>query len=293
MVRKLEYLIIIGFSRSGTTSLYNYLADHPEINVGKRKELNFFNSIKLNPFVNTAELRAQYDLEFIHHNGVKIDATPAYISSRSNLELLSSVLRSTEYRVVILVRDRYDRINSWINYARMKGIIKSSDKIEDLLLNRNHRVSEEALSLFRQQHMLNYYANVVEMIQSVIPMENIIIIRNRDLNGNPRSTLTRLAIKLGLLSDFYSNYNFKSYNESKGNRLFGIFLGLKKRLRKVYSPKYMRFFARYFKKIASPNLRNIDKFKQSSTLKIKYNEKFKLDEFELVTKFNKLFLDEN
>ena len=37
------YFVVVGASRSGTTSLWHYLRQHPDIYVPKKKELNFFN----------------------------------------------------------------------------------------------------------------------------------------------------------------------------------------------------------------------------------------------------------
>ena len=43
--------LIVGFQKAGTTSVYRYLEQHPEVFVSPIKELNFFSSIVEHPVI--------------------------------------------------------------------------------------------------------------------------------------------------------------------------------------------------------------------------------------------------
>ncbi len=45
----LPNFLVVGFQKAGTTSVYHYLAQHPDVFVSPRKELNFFSSIVEQP----------------------------------------------------------------------------------------------------------------------------------------------------------------------------------------------------------------------------------------------------
>lgn len=295
MVKQMKYVFVIGFSRSGTTALYNYLADHPEISTANRKELNFFNRINTDLPLSIGELRCLFDSKFSDSSGVKIDATPDYISNRNGLKLISAMFKQTEYRVVILVRNRYDRIKSWFKYARMKGLIQHGDKLEDIICNKIEHVSENALKLYDQQHALNFYASIIEEVKSLIPEDNIIIIKNGELNDNPTRVLLSLAERIEIGPEFFATYRFKAFNMSKVSDGIGFrfWLDAKRWLRKHYSPRFIRAIARKTKRIINPDLKKKDTTKLTDPVESLYNSYFVQDEITLNRKFSKYFINEN
>ena len=295
MARQLEYLCIIGFSRAGTTSMFNYLSDHPEVAVANRKELNFFNSdLVYNDSLNkTNDLKSEYSALFGEKNGVKLDATPAYIDSLESISALESTLKLTNYKVIIILRDRFERLNSWFSYARMKGLIEASDSLKDILEKKTDNVSEAAMELFNKQNYLNNYSKVLKKLGDIIPLDNIIIIRNEDLYKNPQQVLLKVAQKTFLSEDFFIGYNYKRYNRSSRefSRIYKKWIIAKRSLRNVFSPWYFRWFARKVKLMVNPRIKKgMDKNHYNLKLALHYNKAFEKDENELKRLFDHLIL---
>ena len=76
-MRKLDF-IVIGAQKSGTTSLHEYLSRHPEIGVGTKKELHYFDKDKyFKKGINYSDYHEFFDFK----EGKKVygETTPSYI----------------------------------------------------------------------------------------------------------------------------------------------------------------------------------------------------------------------
>jgi hypothetical protein len=104
----LPNLIVIGGLKCGTTSLHHYLNLHPEIQMSRPKELNFF----------VAELnwrlgREWYASHFRPESPVRGESSPHY-TNRPRFQGVAARMKSVvpETRVIYMVRDPIDRMLS-------------------------------------------------------------------------------------------------------------------------------------------------------------------------------------
>jgi hypothetical protein len=104
----LPNLVVIGGLKCGTTSLHHYLNLHPEIEMSRPKELNFF----------VAELnwplgREWYAAHFSGRARVRGESSPHY-TNRPRFEGVAERMRSTlsDARLIYMVRDPIDRMLS-------------------------------------------------------------------------------------------------------------------------------------------------------------------------------------
>jgi hypothetical protein len=104
----LPNLVVIGGLKCGTTSLHHYLNLHPEVEMSRPKELNFF----------VAELNwplgpEWYASHFSGHLPVRGESSPHY-TNRPRFEGVAERMRSVlgEARLVYMVRDPIDRMLS-------------------------------------------------------------------------------------------------------------------------------------------------------------------------------------
>src|SRR5215510_11544980 len=116
-------LVVAGFPRTGTTSIYRNLETHPGFTVPARKELNFF--------CRTNQTVASYNAHFNHHHDGQIclDVSPNYCLDRSVARRLRSTVPHA--RVVLLIREP----TSWIQslYTQMSSFTPNAPTFAQFL----------------------------------------------------------------------------------------------------------------------------------------------------------------
>jgi hypothetical protein len=109
--RNLPSLIIAGVNKGGTTSLFSYLSEHPEICASSVKETCFFLPLLYGDKAPSIE---EYEGYFAHYKGEKhvMEATPGYIYGGS--EIARTIDREIEnVRILIMLRNPIDRLISF------------------------------------------------------------------------------------------------------------------------------------------------------------------------------------
>ena len=117
MQNKVDFFVV-GAARSSTTSLYNYLIQHPEIYLPKIKELNYFSEVESkdlslydkpekNQFYHTKIIKSAktYDKLFkgANDNQIKGDISPSYMWDRNTAERIFN--HNPEAKIIISLRN--------------------------------------------------------------------------------------------------------------------------------------------------------------------------------------------
>jgi hypothetical protein len=113
---RLPNLIVIGVSKAGTSSLFEYLGRHPEVDLSDVKEVRYFTPLRhgqeLAPLVDYAQHFADCDQRYA------VEATPGYFYGGRKL---ASVMRSCHQpRVVVSLRDPISRCWSWYRFEKSR-----------------------------------------------------------------------------------------------------------------------------------------------------------------------------
>jgi len=205
-MNKVDFFIV-GAPKAGTTSLYYYLDQHPEINMSSIKEPNFFS----HKFINKQKLYYQTkNVERIedYHNLFKKPKEKLIYGEASVSYLFYDVAQSIkEYnpnaKIIIILRDPVSRSFSHYLMDYKLGFVKDS------FLNIVERRSKDDNSdLFYQQYIeLSKYFNQVERYYQVFDTKNILIINYKDFINDTKSSLFRVADFLGVDTEY--NFNFK------------------------------------------------------------------------------------
>lgn len=111
--------LIIGFQKAGTTSVYRYLGQHPEVFVSPTKELNYFSSIVEQPLIDlklTGGLTDRDAYEAVFAPGAEKraigEASPLYATDPA---VPAAIVRQIpEARIIALVRNPVER--AWSEY---------------------------------------------------------------------------------------------------------------------------------------------------------------------------------
>lgn len=118
MVSSLTHCIIIGAAKCGTTTLFDILAEHPEIAVPKVKELHYFN-VKRNDY-SSEEYFSNFRIDQLSR--ITLESTPAYL--RNYREVPERIVRfpySKKYKFIVLTRDPLERAYSHYLHMVRKG----------------------------------------------------------------------------------------------------------------------------------------------------------------------------
>ncbi len=145
--RPLPDFIIIGVQKGGTSSLFRYLAQHPDLSMAYRKQLHFFDR-----FWKKGEHWYQACFDFSGRNKMVGEATPYYffhphVPARMK-ELLPRV------KLILMLRNPVDRAYSHYKMKRAQGHEPEAD-FERALELEEERTAREWEKMLRQP---DYYS---------------------------------------------------------------------------------------------------------------------------------------
>ncbi|MEO1050649.1 MAG: sulfotransferase domain-containing protein [Bacteroidota bacterium] len=134
--------IVAGIQKGGTTSLYNYLCQHPRISPILQKEIHFFDR---NYNKGMGWYLGNFPLKFtIPSDNIVGEATPTYLYSKNAANRISEKLPNS--KIIIVLRNPVDRAYSDFNYGVKLGFHKSykgfRDRINKELEWLNDNISE-------------------------------------------------------------------------------------------------------------------------------------------------------
>jgi len=218
--------IIIGAVRSGTTSLYEYLENHPNVLPPIKKETAFFNyAYHENPKWYRMYFPSIYEKIDYHQSYEKFfisgEATPAYLIDPRVPSRISKIL--PDIKLIILLRNPIDRALSHFHHNVLTGIEKLSfeqsikserDRInssfekikkEQSSYNENSisyflrmlRFKPETYFKFSYLHTGHYFEHLKNWF-NVFSKEQLMIIKSEDFFDQPKMVFRQVQEFLGL-----------------------------------------------------------------------------------------------
>ncbi|QSE98448.1 sulfotransferase domain-containing protein [Fulvivirga lutea] len=243
--------MIIGAQKAGTTSLKNYLAEHPDIGVHITEELAYFQSEN--------EYSKGFDTSFkrsyLKQNAKVIVAKNAGLYER---ELYLSRLsgHNKDCKIVFIIRNPVDRAFSSYLMEKREGFIDfDSKKLVDIISSDDPYDK----NYFRKFLGLGLYSIHLQNILAHFPKENVHIFTFEELKSDAQQVCSKIFEILNIDPTIYINAN-KVYNKRKhirSKRLARILNRLKqeenplKRVSKKIIP--YRWFLKLSKRIQSIN----------------------------------------
>ena len=213
---------VIGAQKAGTTSLYHYLAQHPQIYMSPTKEPCFFNheihpdgKVKAQRFNNPGQRANRFDnIEEYRElfRGAKDEtvigeASPPYIYAPGTAERIKRY--APEAKVIAILRDPADRAYSAFLHAVRIGKEPTTDFARALLKEEN-RVRENWHYTFHYRSRGFYHAQLIRYYEA-FQREQIGIWLYEDLRKDPaglaRSIYRFLGLDEGFVPDTSSQHN--------------------------------------------------------------------------------------
>jgi tetratricopeptide (TPR) repeat protein len=208
---KVPNFIIIGCQRCGTTSLYTYLAQHPQILTPIKKEMDFF----------SWHFDRGIDWYLAHfppmppgEQFLTGEASPSYFDSLEAPERLYSLF--PEAKLIVLLRNPVDRaISQFYRLTDLNWEARSldrviSDEIERLNQNPEYIIGEEPGNYLARGRYIEFIKNW----RTFFPPEQLLILKSEDFYAGAATTVKQVLEFLDLpeyqLSE-YQNANPGSY----------------------------------------------------------------------------------
>ena len=194
-----NFALIIGAMKCGTTSLFSYLAQHPEIAACRKKETFFFSANNCwsrgfdwyqslwdwNPNIHKVALEASVDYTRI----------PTYPNAAERIATLTD---KANFKFIYVMRNPLERIESHYTH----GLAQNWESTQKPLAEEIHPELIEASQYSRQ--IKEYYQR--------FPAENILLVNFKDLTQKPRILLQKIAHFLQIDSDYQFQGLNKVYN---------------------------------------------------------------------------------
>lgn len=218
--KRMPDFIIIGAQKCGTTSLYNYLIQHPQIVSAATKEVHFFD---LNFEKGRAWYLAQFpELEQNQDKTITGEASPYYIFHPLVPQRIYQML--PQVKLIVLLRDPVARAISHYYHEVRLGYETLS--LEDAIAREPIRLQGEAEKMLADQIQYSFnhqhysylargtYVEQLKAWMSFFPKKQFLILKSEELDSQP-STILRQVLDFLELPDYqlseYGRYNTGEY----------------------------------------------------------------------------------
>ncbi|MBT6312545.1 MAG: hypothetical protein HOJ21_05005 [Alphaproteobacteria bacterium] len=217
----LPNLIVAGAPKCGTSSLFQWIADHPEAEGARIKETCYFNdpsSHVFSPVQNFALMGlAGYEDYFPvkkPNAKVRLEATPTYMYQQTALAHLPDL--PTTPKFLFVVRDPAAQLLSTYRYYcnnwLMLGAEVSFGDFIEMVENQDPKLEQN--ELLADAFVNVRYCEWLDRWQDRVGHDRMRVLTTDALSQDRSSTLAGIAAWLGLDPDFYRNYAFPRENES-------------------------------------------------------------------------------
>ena len=232
-LRVLPDFIIIGAQRAGTTSLYNYLARHPNVLPAFSKEIHFFDRYfyrGINWYRSFFPLGAskRRSGSACHCQVIVGESTPYYLFHPHAPKRAHQIVPYA--KLIVLLRNPIDRAYSHYNHEVRIGAesltFEEALEREKKVLPREtaKMIRDESYYSFHHQHH-SYLTRGIYLPQLLawrefFPQEQMLIINSEALYDSPQTVMDRVQGFLGLSRwrlNNYHNYNSLQYQRMDGS----------------------------------------------------------------------------
>lgn len=179
--------VIIGAMRSGTSSLFHWLSQHPEICASTENEPGFFSNDDVwNRGLDWYQSLWKWDRS-VHR--IALEESDNYSKAAlfpAAARRLASVAPNA--KIIFAMRNPIHRIESHYTLGRAKGWPESGRPLKDY-------IHDDLLECSR-------YAKQIDQYAAVFPMSNILLLRSEEMFEHPARVLSRVCTFLGVENSY-------------------------------------------------------------------------------------------
>jgi hypothetical protein len=204
--RQLPDFVIIGTQRGGTTSLYRYLTQHPDVGTALRKDVHFFDRYY--------EKGMDWYLAHFPVRGetpVVGEASPYYLFHPDVPERALGAIPCAKF--IALLRNPIDRAYSHYHMKVKRGV--ESLSFEDAIDKERERLSssDDPISMVRRHYSYierGLYIDQIKRWMTLFPREQFLIIKSEDFYSEPERIFSQVLAFLEVRP--WNPINLKAYH---------------------------------------------------------------------------------
>lgn len=215
---RLPNFIIGGTNKAGTTSVFRYLSDHPEVCGSSVKETGFF---VRECSGDSSKEKVKLSRYFAHCDGnakIRVEASTSYLAlGQEAIPRIREILG--EPRILFILRNPIDRIYSYFNFHAGHLSIPDTVSFEEyLLLCQKYNSGEIGAEQvpFDEWHLraLAYgrYSEFLKDYLREFSVEKVKVMFYEDLKKDPKSFMKEISEYAEIEAEFYDNYGFEKAN---------------------------------------------------------------------------------
>jgi len=214
----LPNFLIGGTNKAGTTSVFRYLSEHPDVCGSNVKETGFFVNKNTG---NYEQDRAQLGKYFAHcspDQKVIVEASTSYLALADEAIPRIKMLLG-EPKVMFILRNPIDRIYSYFNFHKGHLSIPehvSFERYLELCRLYDAGALEASEASFDEWHLkapgYGRYSHYLKMYLEQFHEKNINVLFFDDLKKDPKAFMLNVCRFVGISSSFYNDYEFQKTN---------------------------------------------------------------------------------
>ena len=206
-LRVLPDFFVIGAGRTGTTSLYHYLDQHPSLSKSAYDELNYFDvnfHLGLHWYRSLfPSIFTKYKIKLKTNFFMTYDVTPSYVRRPWNAERIKKLFPNT--KLIIVLRNPVDRTYSHYHLAKKFGETRTFDELvkEDMNNILKWKVDSKDDNYFGtkvEKSFLarGFYAEQLEKWFKLFSTNQIMIVPSEKLASDTQNTMSSIFKFLNL-----------------------------------------------------------------------------------------------
>ena len=234
-MNKLPDFLIVGAAKSGTTALYHYLIQHPEIFLTPIKETNYFalkdTSISFKGPKDDIGIHRRtitdivdYQNQFINITNEKAvgEICPSYLYYEDAPKNIRECI--PEVKIIVILREPVERaFSAWVHLTR-DGREKLS--FLDALNDESRRIKENWAEIWHYKEEGMYYKQLKRYFD-FFSKENIKVILYEDFKQKPALVYSDICDFIGVNNSFVPDMNVKHNTGSFSSSRFVTYLLMK------------------------------------------------------------------
>jgi hypothetical protein len=220
--RVLPDFIIAGVQKGGTSSLFNYLTQHPNISPGYKKEVKFFDG-NYHKGINWYRFNFPLIAQMDNAEQQTGEASPSYVFHPLVPQRINESIPNI--KLIILLRNPVARAYSHYQGNLRKG--HENKSFEEAIELEESRLDGEKEAIIADQHYPMYkylvysylargvYIDQIKNWLQSFPREQILILKSEDLFSNPQGVYSQVLHYLGLQDWRLSKFEIVNYGRYK------------------------------------------------------------------------------
>jgi hypothetical protein len=274
MIRPEYY--VVGTAKAGTTSLFRYFLDHPQVFVPSNKETYFFGKY----CYEDSKIETIQEYQRIFSSAARddkcVEVSTSYLYSKTAASEIKEY--NPDAKIIIILRNPVDRAFSNYKY-KLKTGKENCFNFEDAVSLEKSRISEGAPYGFHYINM-GLYFNQVKRYIDIFDKDNLLILLFDELKTDPELFYQKITDFMGIesLADFNVAKKFNKSGKIRSKILMRILNGdniFKRLVKKIVPQDKQRHVSGFLKDLNISKKKNIMRIETKSRLKELFHDDIK------------------